>query len=77
MRHFKIRVRREDFVNISGSLPHDRGIFIDVSKYKTELAALPLTEQISGTSEFEILLRYYEAVVCLLKDLKPFRFSRA
>ena len=47
MRRFKIRIGREDLVDIGGGFSHDRGVLVDISQYKAQLAALPLAEQIS------------------------------
>ena len=38
---------------------------------KKRVAALPDTEQISGTSQFKILLGYLETVIAPVQDIKP------
>ena len=50
MRRLKLRICRKDFIYIGRGFSHDRGVLINISQDKTERAALPLPEQVSGTS---------------------------
>ena len=75
MRRLKIGIGRKDLVHIGGGLFHDCGILIDIGQHKAELSALPLAEQVPGTAQFKVLLRYFESVICLFQDLQPFRFA--